>query len=134
MKVRTICSDGAIVALARQNLEIAATRMVANSVSALVVVRGARPIGIITERDITRAVADGVDVVLTKVGEYMAPDPQTVHIDDETEDVAEQMSELAVRHLPVVDDAGLLVGVVSARDLLILHQWPLIRRASSASA
>lgn len=126
MKVRNVCSLDPVVVLPGQNLSTAAIRMVANSIGALVVVRASRPVGIITERDITAAVADEADPVLTTVAEYMSPDPATVAVDDDTEAVAERMLELGVRHLPVVDELGALTGVVSARDLLMLYQWPAV--------
>lgn len=126
MKVRNVCSLDPVVVLPGQNLATAAIRMVVNSMGALVVVRASRPVGIITERDITAAVADEADPVLTTVAEYMSPDPATVSAEDDTQPVAERMLELGVRHLPVVDEIGALTGMVSARDLLMLHHWPAV--------
>jgi CBS domain-containing protein len=109
----------------------AASRMVANSITALVVVRGSHPIGIITERLITRAVADEVDPVLTSAAEYMSPDPTTVRPDDDTDAVTERMLELGVRHFPIVEGNGTLAGMISARDLLALDHRPSLQDASS---
>lgn len=133
MKVSNLCTHDPVVVLPGQNLSTAAMRMVAHSIGALVVVRASRPIGIITERDITAAVADDADPVLTTVARYMTADPATVGADDDTQVAAERMLQLRVRHLPVVDEIGAVVGMVSARDLLILHQWPAIGRSGGSS-
>jgi CBS domain-containing protein len=48
----------------------------------------------------------------------------TAHPGDDCAAVARRMLELGVRHLPVVDGGGRVVGMVSARDLLELVAWP----------
>lgn len=54
--------------------------------------------------------------------EYASSRPHVAHPDDDTEDVAERMLKLGIRHLPVVVDDK-LVGVISARDLLLAEIW-----------
>ena len=82
--------------------------------SALVVERG-RLIGIVTERDVLRAVGSGD--VGGRVGDWMTPHPETVDADESTQQAAVVMIHGGFRHLPVVD-GGKPVGIVSIRDLM----------------
>jgi len=84
--------------------------------SASVVTPG-QPPGIITERDLLRAVADGVDMKETAVGRYMTPRAVTVTPAWHVVDAARMMIERHFRHLVVVDDSGAVLGVLSIRDM-----------------
>jgi CBS domain-containing protein len=79
-----------------------------------------RLVGIITERDMVRAIADGVDPEQAKASLVMTADPATVDADDDVAMVAVKMMRLGVRHLPVVNKAGKPVGLVSARNLVAI--------------
>ncbi len=48
----------------------------------------------------------------------MSQNPVAVHADDRLSKAAQTMSEVAIRHLPVVDRSGLLIGLLSHRDVL----------------
>jgi CBS domain-containing protein len=76
-----------------------------------------RLVGIVTERDMIAALAEGADPATATVADYMTDQPVTVAPDDDLEVAARRMAELGVRHLPVVDGHQ-LVGVLSVRDLL----------------
>ena len=93
-----------------------AQRMVERNLGAVLVVDGARLVGIMTERDIMRAVAHGLhgDAV---VGEYMSKDPETIEPDDTTQHAAVLMIHGGFRHLPVVEGDD-VVGILSIRDLM----------------
>lgn len=75
-------------------------------------------VGIITERDLVRAIADGVDPKLATAGVIMTPDPATVTADEDVNVVALKMMRLGIRHLPVVDGHGRPTGLLSARDMV----------------
>jgi len=75
-------------------------------------------VGIITERDLVRAIADGVNPSQTAAGVIMTADPATVTADEDVSVVALKMMSLGVRHLPVVDGQGNPLGLVSARNLV----------------
>jgi CBS domain-containing protein len=108
---RDLLSVGAgapVVAVAQQ--------MADRNVGAALVLEGGRLAGIMTERDLMRAVARGLrdDAV---VGGCMTPTPDTVAPDDTIEHAAVLMIHGGYRHLPVVDGDD-VVGILSIRDLL----------------
>jgi signal-transduction protein with cAMP-binding, CBS, and nucleotidyltransferase domain len=94
----------------------AAVRMGERRVGAALVIAGGRIAGILTERDVLRAVAAG-RVEGTTVGEWMTAYPETIEPSDTTGHAASLMIHGGFRHLPVVD-AGTAVGIVSIRDLM----------------
>ena len=93
-----------------------AKRMVAKDVGAVLVYEDDRLSGILTERDVMRAVADGMDDA-TLVRDRMTANPETLDADDTTEHAAVLMIHGGFRHLPVVEQ-GNVVGVLSIRDLM----------------
>jgi CBS domain-containing protein len=82
--------------------------------------------GLLSERDIVRALARGADPDVISVESVMAPDPVSVDADTPIEEVADLMRDTGFRHLPVVagDD---VVGMVSMRDVL-----DVVRREQAA--
>jgi len=117
MKVSDLHQRRLFTADADETLDEAADRMRWHEIGALPVFEGHRLAGIITERDITAAVADGVDPATTPVSGYMTPAPAVLGPDSDLAQAAHTMLELGVRHVPIVDH-GRLVGVLSIRDLL----------------
>lgn len=111
---------GAITVGADDSLEQIAARLQDKDISALVILDGYRLVGIITERDIVRAVADRRDLADGTAGEYLTSVPATVTLDTPLAEVARTMLTDGVRHLPVVV-GGEVIGMVSARDLLELE-------------
>ena len=93
-----------------------AKRMVAKDVGAVLVFDEGAICGILTERDVLRAVADGIDDA-TLVRDRMTANPETLDADDTTEHAAVLMIHGGFRHLPVVEE-GDVVGVLSIRDLM----------------
>ncbi|MGH9184582.1 MAG: citrate/2-methylcitrate synthase, partial [Acidimicrobiales bacterium] len=122
MTVRTVAdvmSSPVITALPSDTVAGAAGRMAEHRVGSVIVVDGTRPIGILTERDLVRFGAAGVDATGTKVSEWMTEDPDCVARDLSVQDAFARLAERGYRHIPVVED-GELVGVVSLRDLMRL--------------
>ncbi len=95
-----------------------AARMVERSVGAVLVLDGKQLAGILTERDVLRAVARGIrdDAV---VRDWMTTDPDTIDPDETTEHAATLMMHGGYRHIPVVEDDA-VVGILSIRDLMAL--------------
>lgn len=96
----------------------AASAMEGSDLGSLAVVEGMKLLGLVTERDIRKAVADGVHLDATHVSEIMSGDPDTFDPDLDVWDAAAWIVESGYRHMPVVDDDGSLLGVISLRDLL----------------
>jgi CBS domain-containing protein len=94
----------------------AAQKMVEAGVSSVAVSDYGRLIGILTERDLTRAVAGRTHSSEARVREWMTPEPITVTESTPAEEAATLMFEHGFRHLPVVDDER-TIGIVSMRDL-----------------
>jgi CBS domain-containing protein len=95
-----------------------AQRMVDRNVGAVLVVDG-RLAGIMTERDLMKAVARGL-VADAVVRDCMTPHPDTIAPDDTIEHAAVLMIHGGYRHLPVVDGDD-LVGILSIRDLVLVE-------------
>ena len=74
--------------------------------------------GIITERDLVSAIADGVDAQEAIADVIMSANPATVGANEDVAMVAVKMIRLGIRHLPVVDDEGAPIGLLSAHDLV----------------
>jgi CBS domain-containing protein len=95
----------------------AAAAMVRQGFGSAVVVQGSLLAGIVTERDLLRAAASGIDLTRSPVSRWMTSDPQTAVSDLDSEEATELMLGSGFRHLPVLDHDA-LVGIVSLRDLL----------------
>ena len=93
-----------------------AKRMVAKDVGAVIVLDGGELAGILTERDVLRAVAVGIDDD-TRVADRMTPHPETIEPGESTQHAAVLMIHGGFRHLPVVEQ-GAVVGMLSIRDLM----------------
>ena len=89
-------------------------------IGALVVSPDGRHIdGIVSERDIVGALAvRGPDLLDEPVGALMSVAVHTCRPDDEVETLMAAMTDRRVRHVPVVDEAGGLAGIVSIGDVV----------------
>jgi CBS domain-containing protein len=99
------------------SLAEAARRMRAHDVSSLVVLDDERFVGVITERDLTRAIAAGDSPETAFVATYMADGPITIGPQTGVREAAAEMLETEVRHLPV-GEGDRVMGMISLRDLL----------------
>lgn len=78
-------------------------------------------VGIFTERDlVTRVVARGLDPAKTPLSQVATTDLLAAKPEDTVEETLGVMKEAGIRHLPVVSE-GMLLGIVSMRDLSLLH-------------
>jgi CBS domain-containing protein len=93
-----------------------AKRMVERDVGAVIVLEGAALAGILTERDVLRAVAAGIQDD-TIVSDWMTRDPETMGPDDTTQHAAVLMIHGGFRHMPLVEGDE-VVGMLSIRDLM----------------
>ena len=90
--------------------------MVDRDVGAVLVMEGSDLSGILTERDVLRAVAAGIEEK-TVVSDWMTHDPETMGPDDTTQHAAVLMIHGGFRHLPLVEGSD-VVGMLSIRDLM----------------
>ncbi|HBJ72966.1 MAG TPA: hypothetical protein DDY88_04490 [Actinobacteria bacterium] len=96
-----------------------ATVLAENHIGAAVVSEDALHIlGIASERDVVRAIADHLDLSLTPVSEVMSAEVCALLGTDSVEHAMEVMTNQRVRHLPIVDESLALVGLVSIGDLV----------------
>ncbi len=97
----------------------AARYMVEHGVGSVLVMEGGTLRGIFTERDALRIfVATRRNPDYTKLSDVMTGAPQTLPPDASPQDAAQRMAAGKFRHLPVVDQDGRVLGVVSQRDLI----------------
>ena len=105
-----------LTASADERLADAARRMVERGVGAVLVLKEESLDGILTERDLMKAVAAGYEED-AKVGDWMTRHPETIEADDSTGHAAALMIHGGFRHLPVLE-GGRVAGIVSIRDLM----------------
>ena len=114
--VRALMSRDVLAVESAMSVVEVARAMVSRNVGAVVVVDGGRLAGIMTERDLMRAVAGGaIDAAV--VGECMTKHPETIEPDAATEYAAVLMIHGGFRHLPVTEGEQ-VVGMLSIRDLI----------------
>jgi CBS domain-containing protein len=116
-----VFDDGASLVTVSGDITIhEAVRTMANArIGAVLVVENGRVAGIFTERDLmTKVVAVGKDPATTRVADVMTADVKTVQVDDAAIDCLETMDEGRFRHMPVVDEAGRPIGMLSQRDFV----------------
>jgi CBS domain-containing protein len=91
-----------------------------NRIGAIVVSNDGQHIdGIISERDVVRALANhGAAALGRTVSSAMSTDVVTCRVEDAVESLMLSMTERRIRHLPVVDDEGVLGGVISIGDVV----------------
>jgi len=106
--------------VAEASLGDAAAMLRDRKIGALVVSGdGHRIDGILSERDVVRALAaHGAGALGRTVGSAMSPDVATCAVDDSVEHLMMLMTERRIRHVPVVDDDGLLAGIISIGDVV----------------
>jgi CBS domain-containing protein len=120
MRIRELTQRKVVTADISESLSAAASRMRLADVSALPITEAGRPVGILTERDLTRAAADAVNPATVGVASYMSLELTVASPDEDSQEVAARMLQLGIRHLPV-QEAGEVVGIISMRDLLLLE-------------
>lgn len=98
-----------------------ARKMRDGRVGCVVITRSSRPIGIVTDRDLAlRVVAEGKDARTTSIADIVTYDATTIPRDAGIETAVHTMRECGVRRLPIVDNDGVVTGIVTADDLTIL--------------
>jgi CBS domain-containing protein len=115
--VSAVMSANLLTAAAGDALTDAAHRMAERRVGAIIVTEGTRLTGIMTERDVLRAVGSGK--IDGTVGDWMTPHPDTAPPSATIGEAAAMMLHGGYRHVPIVEGDH-AVGIVSIRDLIRL--------------
>jgi len=112
-----------------------AFQMANERVGSVVIVDGGEVVGIVTDRDIALDVlGTGADPNEYTARDVMTPDPLVVGSDDGVMDTVRAMHEASVRRVPVVDEDGGLVGIVTMDDLLVMLATELSNLAGVVEA
>lgn len=101
---------------AASSLLEAARQMARWKIGCLVIVKGQRPVGIITEGDVSKAVARGLDPSKTPVG-FLRKKLIAVGPDEKIEDAAKVMASYGIKKLPVMEGVK-LVGMLTQTDIV----------------
>jgi CBS domain-containing protein len=115
MRISDVMTEAAVTDRPGDSLEQAARKMWQQQTGSLLVLEGNELLGIVTERDVLKAVATGM-ALDTPISDVMSKDLITVGPGTSLREAAGIMTEKWIRHLPVLD-GGKLVGIVSQRDL-----------------
>jgi len=108
-----------ITANKEMSVRAASCLMAEKKIGALLVVEDGRIAGIFTERDaLNKVLAGRLDPEATPLSRVMVANPQTIRVDKPLAYALLMMAEGGFRHVPVIDDNGAPVGMVSARDAL----------------
>ena len=82
-------------------------------------------VGIITDRDLAiKVIADSRDPSKVTTADVMTWNPMTCHPDDDLDIAVHSMQSEQVRRIPIVDDAGVLVGIISQADIALRGSRP----------
>jgi CBS domain-containing protein len=103
---------------ADETLTSASALLFARSVGAMVVMDGEQVVGILSERDVVRAVAQGgAEALRQSVSRFMSAEIIIARLSETVDELMSRMTDRRVRHLPVCED-GRLIGIVSIGDLV----------------
>ena len=121
--VSTIMSTNVKTATEEETIQTVCKSMYENQIGSIVVVKrtvdGINPIGIITERDIVRQIGSSeLFIVQAPIRQIMSTPLVTVRPNSLIRDAIETMRLKNISRLPVIDNKGIMVGIVTYKDLL----------------
>lgn len=95
--------------------------MATHNVGIVTVLEGDKLVGVFSERDVVRRVADrGLDPAGTRVGDVMTTELVVADADDDYQSAMRKMDQANIRHLLVVSE-GRILSMISIRDLMRVH-------------
>ncbi len=116
-RVQALITRPVVYVHVNDTLRRLATTLKEESIGAALVRGPHHTLGLVSERDITWAIAEGADPDRVTVDQIMTYELVTVDRSDDLLDAVHRMLDAEVRHLPVMD-GGVVSGIVSARDAL----------------
>jgi CBS domain-containing protein len=118
MKVKDMMHKGAEYVAPNATLQQVAQKMRDYDVGVIPVCEGGKPVGMVTDRDITiRALANGKDISKLTAKDVMSKKVISCRDTEAAEDAIRIMEKNQVRRLPVLDETEKLVGMVSLGDI-----------------
>ncbi len=114
------------------SIEEVAKKMRDVDVGALLVVRNGALVGMVTEEDLVKVVAQGKDFAQTSVIDIIDHPLNTIPLTNSLQEVLDEMRGLGVRHL-VVQHEGQTVGIVTLRDILVYWGWLFEQKVAKGS-
>lgn len=118
LTVRSLMHTPPVVMSSGLSLQEASQVLSENKVGAGAVIDGDRLVGIISERDVLRAISGGTDPGAVAVDTIMTKAPVTIRDEAPIADALALFRERKFRHLPAVDEKGLVTGILSLRHLV----------------
>jgi CBS domain-containing protein len=116
MKISEIMTKAAVTDTTEDTLTEACDKMRHAQTSSMLIMDGERLVGIVTERDVVKAIAQGLDPKETRVKDLMTTDIVTIGPMTTLKEAANIMATKWIRHLPIVEGSK-VVGMISQRDL-----------------
>jgi CBS domain-containing protein len=118
MKIIQLVNRRPVTANSEISIKQAAEIMKRESVGSIVITdKDYNPIGIVTERDIIYAIADGIPLE-SSIDQIMSQNPVTVDGEADISEAVALMSSRGIRHLVVLNKEGKVVGVISIKDVV----------------
>jgi CBS domain-containing protein len=121
MSLERFCKRPVVTIGPEQTIREACQLLEERNVGCLVVEEHAKLCGILTDRDIAlRAVGQGKDPHLARVGAVMTANPVRIPVDSTLHELTMLMHSQHVRRVPIIDASGRAIGIVTLDDLLVL--------------
>lgn len=134
MSLRNLLKKRLVACTEDTSIEEVAEMMEEENVGSVLVVEDGRPTGIVTDRDIVlKCVGRGMECDKSPVKDIMTSAVETVDINEGIYDVLQVMKRAEVRRVPVVDENGIAVGLLSFGDLFQLLAQEISALAPLAS-
>jgi CBS domain-containing protein len=118
-RIGEIMTKNVVTATTEDEVADLAKRMAKERISCVVVTSGRKPVGIVSERDVVRVVAERPGMLVgMRAREMMSSPVVTMKAEAPVEEARKMMIERHVRRFPIVNDEGHLVGLITQTDLL----------------
>jgi CBS domain-containing protein len=116
--IRELEPPVAVLVAESASIESVIQLMLERGLGAVLVQSGGRTVGIFTERDVLRRVVSCAVAQDRPVSEVMTPEPDNLGLDDGVAFALNRMIVGGFRHIPIVDDQGAPVAMLSQRDVV----------------
>lgn len=122
MKIKDLMHDGVEALAPSASIDAVAKVMKQKDIGSVAIRDGDRLVGIITDRDIVLAIADGRDFLKLTAQDVMSKDVVSCRDTDQIHDALQKMETSRIRRLPVLDHDKKMVGMIGLGD--ISHRGP----------